>query len=115
MATLAQILTKKYQQYAWTVEDDDYSSLVWYPENSISKPTEEEIRTHNAEVSVIVRWEPIKNRRNKLLTLCDWTQLPDCQLSPEKKVEWTTYRQQLRDLPQQGVEPENIVWPVQPS
>ena len=36
--------------------------------------------------------------RNKKLTKCDWTQAPDSPLSDEKKKEWATYRQKLRDL-----------------
>ncbi len=36
--------------------------------------------------------------RNKKLAKCDWTQSPDSPLSEEKKKEWATYRQKLRDL-----------------
>ena len=37
--------------------------------------------------------------RDIRLTNCDWTQLPDCQLSDEAKANWATYRQRLRDFP----------------
>tara|TARA_R100000231_G_C5302419_1_gene157980 strand:+ start:631 stop:849 length:219 start_codon:yes stop_codon:yes gene_type:complete len=37
--------------------------------------------------------------RNKKLAKCDWTQANDSPLSDEKKKEWATYRQALRDLP----------------
>lgn len=40
----------------------------------------------------------IRLKRNELLKKCDWTQLTDCQLTAEKKTEWATYRQQLRDI-----------------
>ena len=36
--------------------------------------------------------------RNRKLAKCDWTQAPDSPLSDEKKKEWATYRQALRDL-----------------
>tara|TARA_R100001509_G_scaffold154401_1_gene116013 strand:+ start:1825 stop:2043 length:219 start_codon:yes stop_codon:yes gene_type:complete len=36
--------------------------------------------------------------RNVKLARCDWTQAPDSPLSDEKKKEWATYRQALRDL-----------------
>lgn len=39
--------------------------------------------------------------RNRLLKDSDWTQLPDSPLSTEKKTEWATYRQVLRDMPAQ--------------
>jgi hypothetical protein len=63
-------------------------------------------------------WTSIKNQRNYLLLLSDWTQLPDSPLSEEKKTEWTTYRQGLRDLPASNSEAESevdIEWPPQPS
>ena len=36
--------------------------------------------------------------RNAKLARSDWTQAPDSPLSDEKKKEWATYRQALRDL-----------------
>ena len=36
--------------------------------------------------------------RNRKLKNSDWTQSPDSPLSEEKKKEWATYRQALRDL-----------------
>jgi hypothetical protein len=114
MANLAQILTKKYLGWEWTVSEDDYNSLIWYPGNTLPKPTEAELRAFDAEVSLELRWDVVRNRRNKLLSFCDWTQLADCPLTPEKRVEWTTYRQALRNVPQQGVNPEQVVWPTQP-
>lgn len=115
MATLAQILSKKYSGTEWTITGDDYNTLQWYPSNSIPKPTEEELRAFDAEVSLELRWDAVKYKRNKLLEVCDWTQLTDSPLSTETKTAWANYRQQLRDVPQQGVEPENVVWPTQPA
>lgn len=54
------------------------------------------------------------NRDDKLLR-SDWTQTNDSTLSPTKKAEWATYRQQLRDLTSQPGFPYEISWPVQPS
>ena len=41
----------------------------------------------------------LRAARDRALTACDWTQIPDSPLSAEKKSEWATYRQALRDLP----------------
>ena len=60
------------------------------------------------------RWLYVRTERNEKLTTCDWTQLSDCQLSVEKKLEWTTYRQELRDITNQS-DPFNIIWPTKPS
>jgi hypothetical protein len=53
-------------------------------------------------------------QRISFLVNSDWTQLADVPLSAEKKAEWATYRQALRDLTDQPGFPENINWPVAP-
>lgn len=51
-----------------------------------------------------------RERRNALLAVCDWTQVPDSPLSDADKTAWQTYRQALRDLP------THANWPdLQPS
>jgi len=54
----------------------------------------------------------IKAWRKVDLASCDWTQLPDVDLS--NKLEWTAYRQNLRDIPQQGSNPKQWVFPEKP-
>ena len=46
------------------------------------------------EVDFLFRLE-----RNRRLSESDWTQSSDSPLSEDKKKEWATYRQALRDLP----------------
>ena len=41
----------------------------------------------------------LRNYRNSILDSSDWTQCVDSPLSDIKKLEWQTYRQELRDLP----------------
>lgn len=59
--------------------------------------------------------EQARARRNALLTACDWTQLPDAPLTSEQRAAWQTYRQALRDVPQQPGFPEAVAWPVPPA
>lgn len=58
--------------------------------------------------------ENIRERRDKLLSLCDWTQILDSPLSDENKIEWQTYRQELRDITDQSGFPADVTWPTQP-
>ena len=44
-------------------------------------------------------WKEILQKRNNKLLASDWTQLPNSPLSDSKKAEWATYRQTLRDIP----------------
>ncbi len=57
------------------------------------------------------KWEQIKLWRNAELSRTDWTQVDD---SPADKAAWAIYRQALRDLPEQGGDAENAVFPVKP-
>jgi len=41
----------------------------------------------------------LRSARTQLLWDSDWTQMPDSPLTDAKKSEWSTYRQELRDLP----------------
>lgn len=54
----------------------------------------------------------IRAQRDQLLTQSDWTQMPD---APVDQAAWATYRQALRDIPQQAGFPEDIVWPTKPE
>ncbi len=64
--------------------------------------TAEEIAEFNSRQITINEFDicikELRNIRNKLLTECDWTDLPNAPLTEEKKTEWQNYRQQLRDL-----------------
>lgn len=53
-----------------------------------------------------------RQRREMLLVLTDWTQLPDAALTQEQKDEAVLYRQALRDISQQSGFPENVEWPT---
>lgn len=52
-----------------------------------------------------------RTQRNQLLSETDWTQIAD---APVDKGIWATYRQALRDIPQQIGFPTTITWPVKP-
>ena len=53
--------------------------------------------------------------RTMLLAESDWTQVADTALTTEKKAEWATYRQALRDLPDASGWPHTHTLPTKPS
>lgn len=70
--------------------------------------SQEQIAERTAAKSV-----QVINVRNEFLKDSDWTQLSDI---PESiKTSWSSYRQLLRDIPQQNGFPWNVVWPDKPS
>jgi hypothetical protein len=58
-----------------------------------------------------IKLEYFRQKRNNLLQQSDWTQVPD---APVDQAAWATYRQQLRDLPE-NVDPLNPIWPTPPQ
>lgn len=59
-------------------------------------------------------WEELRSLRNRKLSQSDWTQVSDAPFAEEQKVSWQSYRQALRDLPENTEDPKNPVWPVAP-
>lgn len=66
-----------------------------------------ERQEYNESLSTIERLT-----RNDLLQASDWTQLADSSVD---KAAWSTYRQELRDLPTSAGWPTNVTWPTEPS
>ena len=60
------------------------------------------------------QWVAVRASRDQRLQFSDWTVLPDVPLTIEKKAEWETYRQELRDITDQP-DPFNINWPTPPE
>lgn len=55
--------------------------------------------------------DDIRQDRNALLAASDWAMAPDATTDKDA---WATYRQALRDVPQQPGFPNSVVWPVKP-
>jgi hypothetical protein len=74
---------------------------------------------NNSEVQKLLNFEPsqtweiIRQKRDELIKSSDWIFLPDVSL--KNKEAWLTYRQALRDLPQNFSTPEEVIWPEVPS
>ena len=67
--------------------------------------------------STILNWSKVVLIRNFLLSDSDWTQLGDAQLTTQQKADWVTYRQKLRDIPQDQTEASaaTVVFTVTPK
>lgn len=78
--------------------------------------TEEEIQARRERLEPVA-WANLRSERNKRLEASDANVLPDrwASYTPEKQAEWATYRQTLRDLPENTPDPFEPVWPVKPS
>jgi hypothetical protein len=76
--------------------------------------TAEEIAEREAyarDVLPLEQMKALRRQRNQLLTETDYLALSDSTLTDEMR----DYRQALRDLPANTVDPANPVWPVKPG
>lgn len=69
------------------------------------------IRSYNTQ-ELEEQWNKIREQRNQLLKDSDWTQISDYDLELNNKEQWSNYRQELRDLPENQTNPFDIVWPI---
>jgi len=76
-------------------------------ENFLPEPTEEDLKQHNLTA--------LRQLRQRYLQDSDWTQMPDSPLSAEKKTEWQTYRQALRDITLTATSCSDVTWPAEPG
>ena len=92
-------------------------NLVW-----ITVPAEFEaqvsavVDAHDGAAATLAKhWSTARAERDTRLRNSDWIGVTDTQLTEADQTSWQTYRQALRDVPQNQNDPENITWPDAPS
>ena len=106
----------------FSMNGNDYSSIQWDSTN-LNMPTEAEIQTKKIELENNLPIEILRRERDILLMETDKYALPDYpHISEEKRTEWLTYRQALRDITTTQTptisllgELQNVTWPTTPS
>jgi hypothetical protein len=59
--------------------------------------------------------EAARKQRDETLAQSDWRAAKAFETGAPLSAEWASYRQALRDIPQQAGFPTNIDWPVKPE
>lgn len=60
-------------------------------------------------------WTDIRSEREKRLKETDYLMFPDITITEIQRKDVETYRQALRDIPENNSDPLNIKWPVKPK
>ena len=84
--------------------------VTWLSEDQ-AQPTDDEVAAEIARLEGLRIWSELRTKRNQLLAETDYLALSDATLSEDMR----TYRQALRDLPDNTSDPANPTWPVKPS
>jgi hypothetical protein len=108
----------------WVVRDNSYEGIDWQSED-IVLPSQEAVEEKIAYLESIEAITVIREIRDWYLQQCDWTQAQDVRSikGEEWCSQWDEYRQTLRDLPGNTVDPyfdefdriQNVTFPEKPS
>lgn len=93
---------------------DEYRINIPY-RNNLENSIEQDYNTWLQHAKNIERTDianKIRAERNRLLAESDWTQNADSPLDSNQKSAWATYRQALRDVPEQQGFPYEVSWPT---
>ena len=89
--------------------DGEYDA--WDAEGNVVELDESAIAAVYADVANEEGFKNLRYRRDKKISESDWMANSDVTMSDA----WRTYRQALRDLPANTTDPNNPVWPTEPS
>ena len=117
---IPQALQKLTPGAEWVLRGSEYSGLEWIDGHGHDKPTEEEIEAKIVELESGEPMRLLREERDRRIAKTDWRASSDLTLSDE----WSTYRQELRDLPSTATPTMNergdldlssVTWPTEPS
>jgi len=106
--TLSWILGKIPPAASYNISGDQVDEATY--NNPSLKPTWAQVQ----EGVIPEQWVVVRGKRLLKLRASDWSVLPDVPMTAEKKAEWETYRQALRDITNQP-DPFDITWPTPPE
>ena len=109
------ILSNYYKGHVWSLDGEKYEGLIWWEENTLPKPTLEELTEKWNEHLAAQPLKELRQERNKRLTECDWVTLKAYSTQKVVPKVWRDYMQALRDLPIETEDPSNPVWPTPPQ
>jgi hypothetical protein len=96
-------------RYRLTQSVPPHSIIEWNGPDP--QPTEAELQAAYDAAIASAALADLRSKRNQLLAETDYLALADSTLTDEMR----TYRQALRDLPANTVDPANPVWPTKPG
>lgn len=68
-----------------------------------------------AELHPLIKWQVIRSARDQDLSASDYAAMSDYPMLEANKAVFAAYRQGLRDIPDQGSDPDAVTWPEKPA
>lgn len=95
--------------YQYTVEIVEQSNGSWAHEIVKVEITEDQYQS-----KVNLQKQAVKADRDRMIASTDWIVTKSVEAGTAVPAAWQTYRQALRDVPEQAGFPFNVVWPTLP-
>ncbi|UXV20932.1 phage tail assembly chaperone [Pseudomonas fluorescens] len=67
------------------------------------------------DIHPLIKWKLIRTARDADLAASDYAAMPDYPMADKDRPVFVAYRQGLRDIPDQGADPDAVVWPKKPT
>ena len=67
------------------------------------------------DIHPLIKWKLIRAARDADLLASDYAAMPDYPMADKDRPAFVTYRQGLRDIPDQGANPYAVAWPQKPA
>ncbi len=93
--------------------DPDTGASSW--EAVIDEAAKAQALSDKATQDDLNAWAELRTERDRLLSETDYTQLTDAPMDSDLAGSYATYRQELRDLPDNTGDATQPTWPTEPS
>jgi hypothetical protein len=103
----------KGQWFGWSDSKDKVYSNIVIHDDQYSKPSKASLESGLVQAQDDFDWQDVRRKRDALLIDSDYILMPDYPM--EDKSDWEAYRQELRDVPQDYDDAEDVEWPEAPS
>jgi hypothetical protein len=105
----------KGQWFGWSDSKDKVYSNIVIHDDQYSKPTKASLESGLVQAKDDFDWQDVRNKRDAMLRDSDRVMLSDYPIHEVGRTDWVDYRKELRDIPEDFDNADDVVYPNEPS
>jgi len=105
----------KGQWFGWSDSKDKVYSNIVIHDDQYSKPTQASLEAGLVQAKDDFDWQDVRNKRDAMLRDSDRVMLSDYPIHEVGRTDWVDYRKELRDIPEDYANADDVVYPNEPS
>jgi len=105
----------KGQWFGWSDSKDKVYSNIVIHDDQYSKPTKASLESGLVQAKDDFDWQDVRNKRDAMLRDSDRVMLSDYPIHEVGRTDWVDYRKELRDIPEDYANADDVVYPNEPS